>query len=214
MIKKILEVSLIKTLRFNIHYFGIKGLKLPILVSRYTKLSNLKGKVIIANPRSFGIHFGFSGVSIFDEKYQKSIWDNEGNVYFNSFATLGEGTRISNKGELRFGKGFRLTADSYIICYKKIEFGDDSLVSWNCSFMDTDFHKIMDADEHIINNDSPIRIGDRVWIANGVSILKGTHIKDDVVIAAGSLISGKTIDSNVIACSSGKVLKSNIKWIS
>lgn len=39
----VLEVSLLKTLRFNLHYFGLKGLRLPVLISRGTRLHTLRG---------------------------------------------------------------------------------------------------------------------------------------------------------------------------
>ena len=41
--KTMLDVSIIKTLRFNLHYFRIKGFRLPVLVSKNVKLKNLRG---------------------------------------------------------------------------------------------------------------------------------------------------------------------------
>ena len=72
-IKKMLQVSLLKTVRFNLHYFGLKGLRLPCLVSRFTKLSKLKGKVIINSPTFGCVHIGFDGVEIFDLRYERTI---------------------------------------------------------------------------------------------------------------------------------------------
>lgn len=39
----LLDVSILKTLRFNLHYFGIKGFRLPVLVSKNVMLKNLRG---------------------------------------------------------------------------------------------------------------------------------------------------------------------------
>ena len=207
--KKIFQIGLIKTLRFNFHYFGLKGLKLPVLISRYTRLSKLGG-VVIANCTSPGcIHIGFDGVSIFDVHHERAIWQNTGNITFEGSATLGQGTRISCKGNLKFGKRFRLTANSSIVCYDSIAFGDDSLISWNCSFMDTDIHKVLDVDGNIVNNNRPVRIGNRVWIGRNTTILKGTEIGSDNVVAAASVLTGQKIpESNQVIGSHGVILKS------
>ena len=43
----------------------------------------------------------------------------------------------------------------------------------------------------------PVSIRNNVWIGMGVSILGGTHIEDDVIVGAGSLVKG-TLESNGI----------------
>ena len=57
--KKILEISPLKTLRFNLHYFGFKGLKLPVLISRSTKLHTLRGgyRLSLFGPLAFVLGF-------------------------------------------------------------------------------------------------------------------------------------------------------------
>lgn len=211
--KKVFQLSLIKTLHFNLHYFGFKGLKLPVLVSRYTRLSRLEGEVYIEKP-SFGcIHIGFEGVSIFDAKKDRAIWDNSGKIVFKSKATLGQGTRLSNAGIIEFGHGFRMTANSYIICYEAISFGDNVLISWECSFMDTDMHKITKEKENFINLNKAIVLGNNIWVGCKTSVLKGTRICDNTVIAARSLLCGENVgESNQIITSHGKILKRNIDW--
>ena len=46
-IKMIFRTNWINTLRFNFHYFGIKGLKFRCLLAHHVKLDKLKGKFII-----------------------------------------------------------------------------------------------------------------------------------------------------------------------
>ena len=43
MFGKFTEISIIKTLRFNLHYFGFRGFKLPVLVSRNFVLLRMGG---------------------------------------------------------------------------------------------------------------------------------------------------------------------------
>lgn len=159
------------------------------------------------------IHIGFDGVSIFDSKKDKFIWDNEGNISFNGKCTLGQGVRISNHGNLIFGNNVRITANSFIICYDKVEFKDDSLISWSCSIMDTDFHKILNKDENVANTNKPISIGKNVWIGQGTTILKGTEIGNNNVVASNSVLTGQKIkESNCIVGTKVKILKRDIYW--
>lgn len=126
---------------------------------------------------------------------------------------MGQGTRISCTGNLKFGKGFRLTANSSIVCYDSISFGDGALISWNCIFMDTNFHKILDASGIIVNNNRPIKIGNNVWIGSNTTILKGTEIGQNNVVAAASVLSGqKILVSNQVVGSQGIILKEKISW--
>lgn len=55
--------------------------------------------------------------------------------------------------------------------------------------MDTDFHKILDKKNNIINPDKPIIIGDRVWITCQNLILKRSVIGNDSIIGANSKLS-------------------------
>lgn len=114
---------------------------------------------------------------------------------------------------LEFGNHCKINANAKIICYKGIKFGTEDLISWDCTFMDTDFHSIINEQGQIVNENRNIVIGDHVWITSNCTILKGTTIENDCVVAAGSLISGKKVKENhAIITNNGRVLKSQINW--
>ena len=46
-IKMILRTNWLNTIRFNIHYFGLKGLKFKCLLAYHVKLDKLGGKLVI-----------------------------------------------------------------------------------------------------------------------------------------------------------------------
>lgn len=185
-----------------------------MVVSRKVKFENLKGRVECKYYKTASIHLGFSGVSIFDYNNERSIWDNEGGkILFEGQATLGQGTRISNHGKIYFGTNFRITANSSIICYEKIHFGKDCLISWNCEIMDTDFHKIKDRENEQTNKNREIYIGNHCWIGSRSLILKGVRIPTGCVIAAGSTVSAyKEGRECCIIGSNGKILREDIYW--
>lgn len=206
----------LNTLRFNFRYFPFRvALRFPVFLSSHVVLKQMKGKLILPG-RSFPgiIKIGFGDVGIFDKRYSRSIWEVNGVISFNGAASLGHGSKISvgKNGQLSIGADFNITAESSIVCFHKISFGDNCLLSWQIMMMDTDFHKIYEGD-NIVNGDAPISVGNNVWIGARSTILKGTTIPDGCVVAANSLVTKSFSETNtIIGGSPASVLKKDIKW--
>lgn len=81
--------------------------------------------------KKWRVYFGFVDVGIFDKKYERSIWDNNGIFQFEDSAHFGQGTRISNSGKIVFGDNFCVTANSSIVCVSNINFGSNVLLPWD-----------------------------------------------------------------------------------
>ncbi|WP_083985809.1 acyltransferase [Clostridium ragsdalei] len=136
-----------------------------------------------------------------------------GTVYFKGSAHIGNGTKLQVKGNLILGKNFAISANTKICCVKKIQFGDNVLIGYDCLFVDCDAHKIFNFKKEYINDNEEIIIGDRVWICTRCTILKGTNIGNDIVIAANSCIFKKIEANNaIIGGYPVKVLRKNITW--
>lgn len=212
-VKKLLNVGLINTFRMNLYYLGFKSLINPrIIVSKNVKIKELKGKVEI---NGFGrVDIGFGDCGLVDKKYQRTSWQNSknGRIEFKGNCCLGPGTKIVNNGKLVFGENFAVTANSSIVCFDKIEFGRDNLISWECSIMDTDFHKIVSLDDDkVLNENRSIKFGDRVWMCSNCYVLKGVTITDDIVIAKGSIVTKSLTEKNTIY-KDNTIAKQNIRW--
>ena len=136
--------SIPKTLRFNLHYFPFKtALKLPVVVSHRTFLRELHGKVELPDKvETAMVKIGFGDVGHYDRKRSRSIWQVSGTVSFGGKASIGHGSKLSVRGDLKLGAGFNMTAESTIVCAKDIRFGDDCLLSWDILVMDTDEHPL------------------------------------------------------------------------
>lgn len=125
-----------------------------------------------------------------------------------------------DNNEIIFGKDVVVNA-SFIqptvinACYgTKIQIGDDSLLSNSIEIHSTDYHPIYDDKGARINNDADIVIGKHVWIGLGVKILKGSFLADDIVVGAGSIITGKYDEAGtVVAGVPAKVIKSKVSWL-
>ena len=202
---------------FNFRYFKLKdALKFPVLVSYKTYFSALGGSVEILGGLKPGIvSIGFGDVAIFDKKRSRTIFKNQGKITFQGKANIGHGAKIGvgQHGELYFGKNFMLTAESEIICRKKISFGDDCLLSWNILLSDSDFHDIINADGVKINHDKAITIGNKVWIGARSLIKKGISIADGCVIAAQSVVvKDIKVPKQIWSGNPAVLVKENINW--
>ncbi|POY34977.1 hypothetical protein C3K47_17490 [Solitalea longa] len=215
-LKKLNKVTL-KSIYFNFKYLSLKqAVKLPFLISNKVYLLKAKGKVLIEGEIKPGmIEIGYGNVGIFDKKKSRSIWDVEGIVLFKGKANIGHGSKISvgENGTLIMGENFKISAESTIISSKKIEFGNACLLSWDVLIMDTDFHKIKDDNNLILNSDEEIRIGNNVWIGCRSLILKGSIISNNSVIAANTIVKKKINRENIVIGGNPiRILKDNITW--
>lgn len=209
------NISILKTIWLNFKVLPIKkAILLPIFVARQVKCNKLKCKIIIESEISTGmILIGFGDVPIFDRNRSRSILNLvSGTIIFKGKASFGHGTKIGCGGKLIFGNNFSITAETTIICGYEIIFGDNVLISWNCQIMDVDFHKIFQDNKHI-NPNKKIIVGDHCWIGSKVIINKGTDLASDIVVASGSVVTGKFLDENIlIGGIPAKKLKEDITW--
>lgn len=99
--------------------------------------------------------------------------------------TIGNSSKIGN----------RIT----IISNKRIVIGDRCLIGNDVKFYDSDFHSIQ-KDRRMFNCMSEtIMIGNNVFIADNVIVLKGVCIGDNSVIGAGSVVTRSYGKNSIIA---------------
>lgn len=207
--------SIPKTLCFNFHYFPFKtALKLPVVVSHRTYLRELHGKVELPEKvQTAMVKIGFGDVGHYDRKRSRSIWQVSGTVSFGGKASIGHGSKLSVRGDLKLGADFNMTAESTIVCAKEITFGNDCLLSWDVLVMDTDEHPLFNKDDERINPDKPIKVGSHVWIGCKCILLKGAEVPNNTVLAAGTLLkSAFAGDNQVIGGNPPSILKREVHW--
>ena len=207
--------SIPKTLRFNFHYFPLgTALKLPVVVSHRTCLRELHGKVELPEKvETAMVKIGFGDVGHYDRRRSRGIWQVSGIVSFSGKASIGHGSKLSVRGHLNLGTGFNMTAESTIVCAKEIRFGNDCLVSWDVLVMDTDEHPLYNKENHHINPDKAILVGDHVWIGCKCILLKGAEVPCDTVLAAGTLLKSAFAGENqVIGGNPPSILKRDVRW--
>lgn len=137
-----------------------------------------------------------------------------GKMYAEGNFSIGRGCRIDigSNAVVKFGENSDINSLTNLIIYNGLSIGNNCTISWNCQFLDTDFHRIEYECEKE-EKDNRIVIGNHVWIGCNVSIMKGVHIGNGCVVAANSLVTSSFEEDNLlIAGSPAKVIKRNISW--
>lgn len=198
--EKILSIP--KSFFLSLKYFPLKdALKLPIFVRFNTRIRACSGSIETNSPIHFGmIKMGFRSVGVYDEKYERSIWEVRGTIRIVDIVGLGTGSRLSvgEKALVSFGKNFSNTASAKIISTSSISFGENVVVSWDCLIMDTDWHETINTVTKKVNEkEKPIIIGNNVWLCTRSLVLKGSVIPNGCIVGANAVVSKRFEQENV-----------------
>ncbi|MCB5163002.1 acyltransferase [Marinomonas algarum] len=89
--------------------------------------------------------------------------------------------------------------------------GSGCMLSRNVNVMTSDGHDIL-KDSTRINQAKSIYIGDRVWLADSVTVLKGVTIGNDCIVGINSTLT-KSIDAGSVAAGvPAKVVSQGVTW--
>ena len=191
--------------------------KLPIDIYRKIRITSLRGKILID---STDIHRGMIKLGgQHSEMFAISpcILDISGELVFEGYATIAVGCylRVNDGAKLIFGDHIVIGAYTRIMCYKHIEIGERSRVSWENQLIDSSTHYLKDIKENVIlERDSPIVLGRYNWVGNRCTIMKGVKTPDNTIVASNSLCNKDFSDIeeySMIAGQPAKYVKSGIK---
>lgn len=115
---------------------------------------------------------------------------------------------------LTIGNGCVIGEGCYISCREKntvLTIGDECMLSRNIKIMTSDGHDIYH-DGKRINYARNIKIGNQVWLADNVTVMKGAEIGSGSVVGINTLVCS-TVGSNMIVVGNpAKVIRNNIHW--
>lgn len=172
-------------------------------------LSKIFQKTRIALYRSFSTCRNVSGSP---KRNQPVILNGKGSISFGEKSTLGvksspgfydgsiyiEARREQTK--IVFGSNVHVNNNcSFIAEGEGIEIGDRTLIGWNTSIMDSDFHDLDPAGRHNGGKakTAKVVIGRNVLLGANVTILKGVTIGDNCTVASNAVVV-KPLEANGI----------------
>jgi acetyltransferase-like isoleucine patch superfamily enzyme len=123
--------------------------------------------------------------------------------YFHpSSIRVGMRVYFKQKGNLVLGKRCCIGSFSQFWNYELIEIGDDFLSAGNL-IINTGSH----VPEDLAPYAKPVKIGNRVWCGTNVTILCGVEIGDDVIVAAGSVVTKNVESGSIVGGVPAKLIK-------
>jgi acetyltransferase-like isoleucine patch superfamily enzyme len=127
---------------------------------------------------------------------------------------MGSITIYNNKANVVIGDGVFIGPDTKLFCYQGIEIGNDTMISWGCTLIDTNAHSLHSNER--INDVSdwkkgpehkdwsnvkhaPIIIEKKSWIGFNSIINKGVQVKEGTIVGCGSVLASSTDSYSVYA---------------
>ena len=212
--------SVPKTIYFNFKLLPFSyAIKLPFMVSYHIKLKGINRSNFIIKKKKMGFasqRIGFGGSLVGYGVSKKGIISikNNGKIVFEGDVGLSRGLTIDNDGgTITFGDNFRMNYSCVISCdHAPITIGKGTVLGWNVTIKNGDGHSVI-YDGEKKPQYAEIEIGEHVWLCSCCTVLKGTHIGNDSVVAYQSLVTKAENENGVLyAGVPAKIIRRNITW--
>ena len=117
-------------------------------------------------------------------------------------------------GHLSLGDDLWASGRSLISCEQRIEFGAHTLLSWDVTVIDHDFHPVSDLQTgEVLNEPKPVLVGKGVWVGARATLLRGSVVGDGSVVSSNSVLNRAYDGENqIIGGNPARVLRKNIRW--
>lgn len=187
-----------------------EAFRLPIRCRYDTIIDRLKGHFIGDGV----LYLGFDYTGLFRHR---SILIIEGTLVVNGQVRIGGESKICvmENGNLVFKGDVTNSAGLTIICGDEVVIGGGTVISWDTTIIDSDFHYIEEIEtQKKRRNHSPINIEDNVWLCMGVTVLKGSYIKEHTIVGANAQVLSMYSDKEcIIASAPPSVIKRGVRFI-
>jgi acetyltransferase-like isoleucine patch superfamily enzyme len=154
----------------------------PWYLLRYWRFWRFK----LANPHVVTTGFVFLGKGV--ELYARPGF---GRLVLGRWVHVGDGTSLRcHEGTLRIGDKVVFGRNNVVNAYLDVSIGAASIIADMVYVTDFD-HVFADVERPIKDQGivkSPVRVGADVWLANKVSVVRGTVIGDGCVVAANAVV--------------------------
>ena len=188
-----MHFNLWKTLYLNFKCFRFEdAVKLPIFVYGHVGLEDLhKGciKLQSVKTRTVRIGGGYCTQMFGLANLYRTHLKISGSLILGNNITIDQGCliSISKGGIIKIGNGCYINRNTKIHAKEYVELEDHCRVGWDSQIYDTNFHYTVFQGK-VYKRNKPIILHHNVWLANDVTIAKGTVLPAYSVVAAKSLV--------------------------
>ena len=198
---------LLKALRYPL----LSGIYLPFKIYHACGIKikqganvSLAGRVTIGNPDK--------NKAIVSRLPSNLFLGMQSQIKIGHSVSIGPGVNIivKDKAELSIGSNTYFTSDMHLEVVKKVEIGESCAISWVVTIIDDNHHRVVPGSS--LQHLSHVKIGDHVWIGCNVTILTGTEIGKNSIVAAGSVVKGVFPDHVIIGGNPAKIIKQGVNW--
>jgi acetyltransferase-like isoleucine patch superfamily enzyme len=167
------------------------------------------------------------------KKYNLGNIDKSARVNFSGIKILNDCKLILKKGSIFEGSisferegGVVIIGEntfvgtSHLVCSRKIEIGDDVLISWGCVIADHNSHSVKFSERkddvtewyngrknwtHV--TDKAIQIKNKAWVGMHSIILKGVTVGEGAIVGAGSVVTKDVPSWSIVAGNPARVIR-------
>ncbi len=186
------RLRLFRTIYFNFRLLPwSQAIKLPVFLYGPVRFYWLTGSVEIKAPVKRGMIKLGQNFEFFNAPDSNTFILLLGKLIFHGPCKIANNykLRVSKDGVLHLGKYTSFGSGLRIVCVKSIIIEDYSRFAFDSSFIDSDFHFLLDRNINAVQQrDKAIYIGKYNWGGNTVSYNKGTITQDYTTIASKSLL--------------------------
>ena len=160
------------------------------------------------------VHFGTTFFGFSDWR-DHSLLRLRGTLTFLGRAWVGRGARwdIAEGAHVTIGAATRFSPFTLLVISNSLNIGDRCAISWGVQILDDDWHSITVAGV-LRPRSAPVIIGNHVLVGSRVTILKGSRIGDDSIVASNSVVSGDFGSESgvLLAGNPAKIVRRNVSW--
>jgi acetyltransferase-like isoleucine patch superfamily enzyme len=144
----------------------------------------------------------------------KNYFD-KGQLRLKGFLELGKANIFENGFDIEIKGIFIIGSSNYfnknfkLVCYEKIEIGNDCLIADSVHIYDHD-HRFGDLQKPIKDqgfNTAGVKIGNNIWIGAKATILKGVTIGDGAIVGANAVVNKDVPPNAIVAGNPAKIVK-------
>jgi acetyltransferase-like isoleucine patch superfamily enzyme len=122
------------------------------------------------------------------------------------------GTGREPESLLQIGPRTIVGPGTRIMAATQVRIGARCMISWNCSIFDSIGHKMWLKSTGESEIESPITIGDDVWIGPNSIIMKGVTLGSGSIVGAGSVVRRDVPPSSLVVGNPARVIDRVLKW--